>query len=136
MTTEQEAVRDIGIQLLLSRQQLGDQVQRCSDPACNGWRLNPVVTQHLKLLLQSMAGPCPWEISSAMSDDLRFVVLTLASQVPVEAYRAVLGRILDDIGGSPVETEDGIPILTAQNTPPGPLLAKMFEVLGFKAPPA
>jgi hypothetical protein len=134
MTTEQAAVRDIGIQLLIHRQQLGDQVQRCSDPACNGWRLNPVVTQHLKLLLQSMAGPCPWEISSAMSDDLRFVVLTLASQVPVEAYGALLRRILDSLGGSPVETEDGMPVLTAQNSPPGPLLVKMIEALGIQAP--
>jgi hypothetical protein len=128
MTTEQEAVRDIGIQLLIHRRQSGNDLQRCSDPACNGWRLNPVVTQRLQELIQEAAGAGPWEISSVMSDDLRFLVLTLASQVPVGAYSAVLGRILDSVGGSPV--------LTEQNSPPGPLLNKMLDALGTQASPA
>jgi hypothetical protein len=134
MTTEQEAVRDIGIQLLMHRRQLGDDLQRCSDPACNGWRLSPVVTQRLQELIQEAAGVGPWEVSSAMSDDLRFVRLTLTSQVPVNAHDAVMRRILDQSGGMVVMTEDGVPWLTDAGSERGPLLNKILDALGIQAP--
>jgi hypothetical protein len=131
MTTEQEAVRDIGIQLLLSRRQVGDQVQWCSDPARNEWRLNPVMTQRLQELLQEAAGVGPWGVSSVMAEDLSFVRITLTSQVPVDAYDAVKRRILGQAGGTVVTTEDGVPRLTDASSEPGPLLRGIFKAVGI-----
>jgi hypothetical protein len=134
MTTEQEAVRDIGIQLLMHRRQLRGPLAWCGDPACSDWRLNSALVQTLQMLMQDATGAESWEVSAALSADDRFVRVTLTSQVPADAYDAVKRRILDQAGGTVVTTGDGVPWLTDAGSERGPLLAKMFEALGIQAP--
>jgi hypothetical protein len=134
MTTEQEAVREFGVQFLILRQDLDGLALWCRNAARNGWRLNSAVTQQLQALFHDAAGMGTWDVASELSPDLRVVRLTVFAQVPADAYAEVRRRILDQVSDMPIEMEGGVAKYTARSRPISPLFRAIFDVLDIQAP--